>query len=411
MRCCTRFATEVQGSPEVEKGVATFGFKPLQEFLGSPVCQYGPFLMPLDAGWRREWRYAITSAYLVFIIQLLAPLVIFIDRWEEDGSRIAYLKSTLSNLSVSELFCPGTSVADRLHTGMGGALLALVLIIIHAYVGAEMENVWKSGRLPTDRFWYFMSSFANWWCTLAVTLTCPVLFWSEDSATSIAMDSLTILFIFILDDLAGYACAFLGKTDEDFQRMTAWNFALLSQCPVQLRDLVNPAALRPEDFWRFQFEGHAVLAAGETRPCEKRLQDATPEDFQHHRRRRLGNCTANSDAAQPRGDEDERLPLLPASRGQTPQSPFSSPLPSPRFEDETRETRDKDLDALRYRINSADPVPDILPRVDAFLLNWIWFVLFCALHIVVFLFPVMWMMANKPCGHRRFDAFAQSRAN
>jgi len=396
--------TEVKGSPEVEKGVATLGFKPLQEFLGSPVCQFGPFLMPGDGEWRKEWRYAIATAYLVFIIQLLAPIVILVDKWDEDGNRLMYLKSTMQSLSVGELFCAGTRTSDRLHTGMGGALLALVLIIIHAYVGAEMGNVVKSGRLPTDRFWYFMSSIANWWCTLAVTFTAPVLFWSEDSATSIAMDSLTILFIFLLDDLAGYAAAFLGKSDEDFQRMTAWNFALLSQCPVQLRDLVNPKASSPQDFWQFQYDDHMVLAAGGTEPCEKRLQDATPQDLKRHHR--WSTFTANA-LPQPSVDQDERLPLLPASNSQQSQSPFSSPNPTPRDEG----TRDKDLDALRYRVNSANPNPDILPRVDAVVLNWIWFVLFCALHVCVFVFPITWMMVNKPCEHRRFEAFVPLPAN
>ena len=51
-------------------------------------------------------------------------------------------------------------------------------------------------------------------------------------------------------------------TDEDFQRMTSWNFALLYQCPVDLGEVVNPEASGPHDFWKIRIEDQRLQALG-----------------------------------------------------------------------------------------------------------------------------------------------------
>merc|ERR1719158_695449 len=125
-----------------------------------------------------------------------------------------------------------------------------------------------------SRFWYILGNVTNAMCCLTTVIMVPLLFWEEGSPTSTAMDSLTALFIFMLDDFAGYASQYIGISDTDFQRAAAWQKALLSQCPVSLNDLIDPRGQSAAELWRIGFSesGQLQVAAEPRGPCARRIE-------------------------------------------------------------------------------------------------------------------------------------------
>merc|ERR1712079_32807 len=67
-------------------------------------------------------------------------------------------------------------------------------------------------------------------------------------------DSLTLLFVFMLDDLSGFAATYLGKTEEGYSRAAAWQKAMLSQCPINVADIINAGATHEDELWRCHFD-------------------------------------------------------------------------------------------------------------------------------------------------------------
>lgn len=103
-------------------------------------------------------------------------------------------------------------------------------------------------------------------------LVLPLLFWSELRPTDIVLDALGLLFIFTMDDLAGDAMAYLERDDTDFQRMSVWHTAFLSQCPVAVNDLINPSATSLQDIWQIRYNSDGKLLSASTgQPCQTRL--------------------------------------------------------------------------------------------------------------------------------------------
>lgn len=260
--------------PDVE--TPTPGFPPLQEFVDEQVARYGPLIVPVDPGAWNHWRKCMAVTFFVFIIQILAPSLVFMNRWRMKSNYMRDPQRLWHRLTLAEALCFGGSVQEQLTTVMGVAFIFIIVFFVRLYVEEEKENSKKSSRLPTDPFWMTVGIIANMCCCLVTVCAVPLLFWSEETPTNIVLDAMTMLFIFRLDDLSELLGPLVGYTDNEFQRIVAWNAALLAQCPVHVRDLVNMEARTIEDLWFIKFNsvGHLLKAPGPGRDateCETRL--------------------------------------------------------------------------------------------------------------------------------------------
>lgn len=263
---------EPQNAPDkdtFEKSFAKKGFPALQEFLWQPAARRFGFLFTAPWEYLRSWIHRRVIAYLVCAIQVVAPLVILLQEWMSPSNRLQNPRKFMDTLEWDEVVCPGNHLKDKLHTVQGLILMELVILIAHTYIQDQLTNSDKQSMLPTSWFWFVLGNVTNMWCCIVTALAVPVLFWNEDSATTTSMDSLTMLFIFMLDDFAGYACQYMGKTDEDYQRAAAWQKAMLTQCPVDLTDVVNYEAKSPNQIWSFKYSVDKDCYLLSTKPPEK----------------------------------------------------------------------------------------------------------------------------------------------
>jgi len=346
--------TKVHWAVDAEKGKEVPGFKPLEEYFSTRVKRLGPLLLPTDSQQLMDWLTHRAIAAMICFIQFTAPLVIFMDEWNSNENKLRYPGKFVAELRFNEVFCLGNNLKEKLHTVMGGILLQLVILIIHSYITNQHRFSQKSGLLPGDRFWYVLGNVANQVCTFLIILATPILFWNEDSPTSLAMDSLSVLFIFMLDDFAGQACVYMGKTDAGYSRAAAWQKGLLTQCPVNLSDLINPSAATAGELWsiRFSAKGELLVAegqdGGDQRVCPRRLQrlEAAP---------------------------DERTPLSQAS------------------------DRD-DRPPVKLWYCSSPGSGSELPGIGTAIIGTIWKVMDKFSLMVQIMLPLAWMAVNKPCG-------------
>lgn len=325
----------------------TEGFKPLEEFLGSKVMRFGPILCPVDRETRSTWLYGILIANLVAVIQFVAPTLIVIDKWFSDRNRLRHPQDFIREVGWDELWCPTRTLTESVHTVMGVVLLALILVIISSYISGQLHSADKEARLPTDKSWQILGALANLWCCTFTAFAAPLDFWTEDNATSIAMDSMALLFIFSLDDLSGMACMYFGKDDEDFRRAAAWNVALLSRTPLRLADLVNSHATCAEHFWIFR---HGP---------------------------RFGLCAVC--------DDSEAAKLLPCEVRLTP---------APKTEKSSLLSDDTEQWHYRYHYKSR---PEKLPRMESRIIYIFWKILHSFMIGFTIVFPILWVMVDKPC--------------
>lgn len=249
--CAALQTVKVQGT-----GGAKFGrgFQPLQEYLEERVWRLGPFLVPLGPEHMSQYRNATLMAICVFVVQVLAPFTVFINRWQMDTNYLKNPRALYANLSWAQAFCLGPTLKDKLTTVMGFCLIAVIIFIIRLYVAEETANARKSARLPFDAFWFFTGAFANAWCCVLTACNILLLFWSEETATNIILDSMTLLFVFKLDDMSDALSGLLGLTDTDFQRVVSWNCAMLAQCPVRISDLINKEASSVAELWQIEMD-------------------------------------------------------------------------------------------------------------------------------------------------------------
>jgi len=245
--------------------------------------------------------------------------------------------------TLKEFICLGQGYKAKLHTIMGGTLLELTLLIIHSYVNEQHSNALKLQLLPTSRFWFVIDQLANIFCVIMTTIALPLRFWGEDNSTAIAMDSLTLLFVFMLDDLSGFAATYLGKTEESYSRAAAWQKAMLSQCPVKIADIINSGAAHEDELWRCEFDrrGRLLHAAA----------SKSSEQFVQRRVMRVAHLS-------------EDAPLL------------------------------KDDHRLCY---STTRLQELLPRWEIILMVHAWLVLDIFMFIVQIIVPIWWMILDKPC--------------
>uniref|UniRef100_A0A7S0A2K7 Uncharacterized protein n=1 Tax=Pyrodinium bahamense TaxID=73915 RepID=A0A7S0A2K7_9DINO len=266
-------AQQYPGEPEFKdpEMLQDQGFLPLQEWLREKTWRFGPFLLNRDPEVRQQDAKHITMALGVFGLQVIAPFLIFLNRWHQKTNYLRPWESLKEHLTWKQLFCMGTTLSDVLTTIMGVLLLFVIIFMVRCYVKEQIESATKSGKLPTDAGWFLMGIFANAWSCCFICLDIPLLFWSEETPTNIVLDSMTLLFLFKLDDLSDILCSYLNLTDEDFQRLASWNSALLSQCPVRLEDLIVADAASLGELWSIRYDKTGRLCTTKGGQCLMRL--------------------------------------------------------------------------------------------------------------------------------------------
>jgi len=331
------------------------GFPPLQEYIGEEVIRFGPILQPADAQARSHHHNATCMAFIVFLIQVLAPCLVFTNRWHMKTNYLRDPHALWARLSFAEAMCLGRTPQEQMTTVMGVCLITVIIFVVRLYVAEEIENAVKSSRLPTDQFWMPMGMIANMWCCVLTVLAVPLLFWSEETPTNIVLDSMTLLFIFKLDDLSELLGGLLRMTESEFQRAVSWNAALIGQCPVRVSDVINPNAKSLNDLWCIKFDsmGHLLMAAqpGRETPglCETRLSPISASE----------NCQLLR--GQPVGDAD---------------APVSS---------------------ARLRYHQSPQHSTELPTFIGNTMYAAWICLSRVLSVLQFVVPPLWFVVSKPC--------------
>mmetsp|Transcript_32007 Transcript_32007/g.75027 ORF Transcript_32007/g.75027 Transcript_32007/m.75027 type:complete len:446 (-) Transcript_32007:134-1471(-) len=332
----------VSGAPDARKdGKDSLGFCPVDEFLFTTATNYCGVIVPDNAKQRRQWITNLCLVFLVFMIQILVPTVVLIEKWHAPGNHLRDA-DLWGHLKFRELLCLGDDMEGVMHTIVGVLLMELVLVIVLSYISEQNNNSQKSACVPSDRTYFLIGNFANIWCNLVTVLLLPMLFWTEDEATNIALDSLTLLFVQTLDDFAGYACQYMGGSDDEYAMSATWQMAMLSQCPVSLKDIVNPRAKNVDEIWSIRFDNDKLQVAfpegGEPKACERRLQ-----------RHNL-----------------ETSPLVEGSSG-----------------------------SFLYRATRTKQ--EVLPRPEGLVIPALWNVAWYFVCVCLLIVPVFWMMVNRHC--------------
>lgn len=337
---------------EAEPETTSTGFPPIEEFCQMKISPSW-WMLPEDPMDLAEVLRGLVLTFLILLIQTVVPVIILVNAWYEPHNHLLEFENFQSTFNYHEIFCLGLTTQDQLHTIMGVLLMELVIVIIHSYVAVQWENARVSAYLPTSRSWYVVGNLVNIHCNVVILLIIPLLFWTEAGATQIALDSLTLLFLQTLDDLDGYALSYMRKNDHDYCQDAAWHIAMLSRCPVNIKELINPDADGPDDLWDIQFENKQLQASvregEEKRKCICRLEQ--------------------------RGrDTDETSPLRPSQA---------------------------DVAALEteYRIVDEQQV-SVLPRPEGASLSMMWHITYYFVLIGAFVLPAVWMVVNKRCGAR-----------
>jgi hypothetical protein len=331
------------------------GFPPIQEFIDDEVHRFGPFLEPVDAHARSHYRNVTGMACVIFCIQVLAPGLVLANRWNMKTNHLKDPHALWARLTIAEALCLGKAPLEQLTTVMGVSFITLIIFVVRLYVDEEIENAGKSSRLPTDQSWLAVGILANMWCCALTVLCIPLLFWSEETPTNIVLDSMTLMFIFKLDDIGELMGGLLRMSEAEFQRAVSWNAALLSQCPLRVRDVINSEAKSTKDLWNIKFDsmGHlvAVSQPGRESPCscETRMSQVSP-------------C--------------ETSQLL---RGQPVVGGESSVL------------------GVRLRYHHSEQHSVELPSSMAVMLYSGWILLGRVLFVLQFVIPPLWFMVSKPC--------------
>jgi len=327
-------------SPHEESMESMVCFPPLIEFFSVTPQRFGPFIFPRDATYFADWVRDHVVAFVVMALQVLAPTLVFWNRWSMDTNYMRDPVKLFKRLTWREAICLGPTAENQATTVMGVLLVLVVTFIVHCYSEQQRENCKKSEHLPLDPFWFITGNLVNAWCCLFTVLSLPVLFWSEETPTNIVLDSMTLLFIQSLDDLGDVLCKYVGMTDQDFQRIAVWNSAVLSQCPVLLTDLVNPIATRAKDIWCIKFDMYGQLLSAKGRRCQTRLDDVA---------------------------QDESAPLR-------------------------REGKKR-----RHYYRTSSTYSKEIPSYDAIFVSGAWRVVTLMICVLQFVLPPLWFIVNKPC--------------
>jgi hypothetical protein len=342
--------TTVEGGLDSEAGEISKGFLPLQEFGCDEIGRAGCIYYPMDSDELSRWRFNHLLALLVFAIQTLGVFLLLVQLWYGPDNQLKNPKILWKHLSVKELLCLGKDTSAALTTVAGVLFLLLIYAIVYNYCKDELENASKSGRLPSNKFWSGLGNFANAFCGCLILLAIPMEFWSEDGLVGIMMNSMALLFVFTLDDLTGDAFGYLSTDDSDFAKELSWHYALLSYCPVRIRDLINDSATSLEELWKIKYASDGTLVSALTGGvCKTRIMDITPE-------------------------ATEKSPLI---------------------QEELDDGNMEDL-VVEYCTGESS-WPERLPGVRAQLLKALWTIILWAIKIMWVVVPIVWFIVNKPC--------------
>lgn len=286
------------------------GFPPLEEFLCVQVRRMGWLLCPQDRGRCQSWLGTCLVAWCIWVVQMIAPASVLVNRWDMNTNHIKDPVKAYEGLTLTELTCLGDTLIDKSTTVIGTLLLFLVTAMVRSYAVQERDETRKSGLLPVHGFWMCAGFLANSCACVLLCLALPFLFWSEDNVTDLVLDSVSLTFLFSIDDLSGGLCCGL-EDSEAFQRSCAWQAVLLSQCPVRVADLINPDATRAEDLWQITIDdgGSLVVADGASPVAKKGERCETRLHYTSSRRQ----------------GADEEAPLLDAQKKLTYRTGLRTP--------------------------------------------------------------------------------------
>lgn len=275
--------TKVENSPEklLPGEEPLYGYLPLEEFLESRVdvkanlpWPWGLWLVPHDEQKASENYMTISLAFVVLTVQILAPLCMVINGLVSDTNWLKHPSVAWKALTFSQATCLGRDTVGVSLTLIGTLLLYVVIFIIRAELRRELEDADKAGRALNSTFWYIMATTSgNFACTMLI-LALPFVFWSERKVVNMVCDSMGVLFLYSLDDLAEVVFNYLGMSEENYQQRVWWTNVFLTKCPLYLSDLVDPAAKSLDEFWRIGFDDQGYLLSTGGGRCETRLEDA-----------------------------------------------------------------------------------------------------------------------------------------
>mmetsp|Transcript_13862 Transcript_13862/g.24381 ORF Transcript_13862/g.24381 Transcript_13862/m.24381 type:complete len:486 (-) Transcript_13862:86-1543(-) len=342
------------------------GYPPIDEFLSDKVEKFGPFLMYMDKEKRAEEIKHRLVALNVFLLQTLAPALIFFNRWGMPSNQVKRLlgmghRSLKNKLKIAELLCLGPTFEDACTTLLGVQLLFAVIFITRCFVDQQVGDAHKWQRLPHSAWWLFMDVFANTWCVSFIMFGIPLLFWSEETPTNMVLDSMTLLFLFNVDNLTDVLCSYIGMSQEDFQRTVSSMTAFLSHCPVDLEKVINPNAKTKEELWQIKLDGIGKLIGVDGIRCTSRLHFSVDQEepFQH--------------APEPR----QRF-----TNYGTTTLPKSVALPTEKIQVVCHRSREEDF---------------TLPSPFTVALISVWDIFAWIVWIGNIVIPITWYLLNKPC--------------
>lgn len=269
-----RYLLSTTGSSDPEAPVK--GFQPLVEFLcpAPPTRWCGFLLLPGDASAQSRYIKNACVALLVMMVKVFGPLFIILDDWELRANPI---RSFFKHLAWRELIC-FHSAHDLLVTLIGIVMLLIIFEIVRASTRVEISNFEKFRYLPADEFWLRLGQATNILCIIAVVIAMPLVFWSEMNSKDIVFDSLSLLFILYLDDITHDVLSYLEMEDKDFQRVCTWTIALLGQCPIRLEDVVDHDAKAPQNIWSIRVGANGLVCAKTGKVVETRLMESKAEE-------------------------------------------------------------------------------------------------------------------------------------
>jgi len=360
-------STKVQGKISEEEGLTDGTYPALEEFCSGGVHSFGPLVIPDDPHEKKGWLKKRVAAFVIFAVQLIAPICMTIARIHEQRRMLtaSYLNK---NLNLKQAKCLGGTFDDSLDTILGFPLLYLVMFAILSYAKQEYEDSKKAKLCPQNKIWRVMSVVANANCCLCIIVTLPLLFITESDPSGLVLDSMGLLFLFSLDDLGTDTCSYIGMDSGEFQRAASWSAILLTQCPVRLHDLINANATDLDNLWCIKVDpekGYLLTARGGR--CQTRLESlSTALQHPETRSQLVSIC--------------EQIPLSQSKR----QAGASQMLTMNLSEDQ-------------YVYKQSEKHYDLRPSVLDTALNFIWLSVTWLVTFMMMIVPPIWFVVSKTC--------------
>merc|ERR1712070_145622 len=140
-------------------------------------------------------------AVLIHLIMILGPILIMFNTWNQEDNHAKSLVNGqgIQFNDITDVFC--TDSVEVLAT----LFLVVVFEIVRFYSINELHNHDKMKYLPGDTVWLRLGELTNMFCMVLTVLALPLIFWTELMAKDIVYDSMGMLFIFAIDDIAEQA--------------------------------------------------------------------------------------------------------------------------------------------------------------------------------------------------------------